>query len=388
MNRESLLARLAAVSDIVPEASEAGVAARFGARHVNLSAARITAAAQLPEHADLVDGAVRWAQRTSGRGQNRKLVAIRAVERLPIEFARRLLERLPGRVSVELDGRLAYKRRNLVDRARATVEELEEAGGDRDRVLCKLPATWEGIEAARELEKLDIDCHMTLVLSESQLAACADAGARVVSPPVGRITDFHRQALGVEGFAPDDDPGVRAAGAMWAYLKGHGYATELMPATFRDADQALALAGCELLCLPVALLEILDDRTGEVARRLDPARPPAAPEKRAVDAARFAADLAADTLAQQKLQAGVKNLSWAFVSQENQLADWITSRQDEAAESSTAALFRIWDYDGDGYIDREEWNGSEEVFNALDRDKNGRISLEEMALGLGAPHKP
>ena len=107
-----------------------------------------------------------------------------------------------------------------------------------------------------------------------------------------------------------------------------------------------------------------------------------------MDANTFSSMHSADPVSATKLQGGVLNLSWAVVSQEKQLVDWIMARQDKAAESSTVTLFRIWDYDNDGYIDREEWSGTEEVFNALDRDNNGRISLEEMAIGLGAPYKP
>jgi transaldolase len=381
----NLLERLRAVSEIVPETAEITLVEHYRARHVNLSAAGITAAAQLPENAAIVDDAVAWAQKSAGKGANRKRVAIAAVEHLALEFARRLSTIVEGRVSIEVDARLAYKRRALIDRARAMLAQLGEAGVGKDRVLLKIPATWEGIEAAQLLTKKDgAGCHMTLVFGMHQLAACADAGAAIIAPAVGRITDFHKKQDGVEGYEPAADPGARVALAMHAYLVAHGYASELMPATFRGPEQVVAVAGLPYVSVPHKLLELLEATAGELEART----PPEAAAKITVDAAGYQAMHQSDAAAAAKLSAGVQNLSWSVVSQEKQLGDWITARQDRAAESSTIALFRTWDYDGDGYIDREEWNGSEEVFNALDRDNDGRISLEEMAAGLGSPYRP
>ena len=386
----NLLASLAAHSAIVPETAEIATVRRYGSTHVNLSASHITAAAQLPEHARVVDDAVAWAQKQVGKGGNRKLVAIRAVERLAVEFVQEMLDVVDGQVSVEVDGRLAYKRRPTIDRARSLINQLVDLGVDKERVLLKIPATWEGIEAAGKLSSSDgIHCHMTLVFGLHQLAACADSGATVISPAVGRITDWHKKKDGVDGYTSEEDPGVRATIAMHDYLAHHGYSTLLMPGMFRSIEQAIALAGSERLSLPLKLLTLLEEQEGEVTAKLSRgvAVGPST-ERLTIDASSFSSMHSADELSSSKLQSAVRNLSWAVVSQEKQLVDWIGARQDEAAHTSTLALFKIWDYDGDGYIDREEWGGTEEVFNALDRDSNGRISLEEMAIGLGAPYRP
>ncbi len=387
---DTLLTRLSSLSQIVLETADLGLARAHGPEHINLSASGITSAAQNPDHERLVDAAVQYAQQKVGKGGNRKLVSIHAVARLAIEFAGAMIEQVPGRVSVEVDGRLAYKRRALIDKARSLVEGLEELGVDKRRVLVKLPATWEGIDAARTLQaKSDIGCHLTLVFGMHQTAACADAGVTVLSPAVGRITDWHKKNDGVEGYPADQDPGVKAALAMRDYLLTHDYDTELMPATFRSIEQALALAGCPLLSLPPKLLCLLAEQTGSVEAGFDQTAPPSSTmDKLSVDSVRFSNMHADDKVAASKLLAGVRNLSWAVVSQEKQLTAWISERQDVAAETSTLALFRIWDFDGDGFIDREEWNGSDAVFNAIDTDNNGRISLEEMAAALGAPYKP
>jgi transaldolase len=387
MSDSSLLSELGQLSAIVPETADLETIGRYGSHHVNLSSSRLTAAAQLPEHTEIVDEAIKSAQRKVAKGGNRKLVAMRAVERLPVAFAKRILNLIDGQVSVEVDGRLAFKRRTLIDKARTIMDLFEQAGIDKTRIVLKIPATWQGIEAAAKLRaKNDIQCHMTLVFGMHQVAASADAGATIIAPSVGRITDWHKKNDGVDAFSPQEDPGVQRAQQMHAYLRAHNYDTKLMPSTFRSEEQALALAGCDFLCLPPKLIDELATRQGRVERAVG-ANGDASVERLTVDQTTFDTEQGNDPVSQTKLTAGVKNLSWAVVSQEKQLINWIGQRQDTEAENSTIALFGTWDYDGDGFIDREEWNGSAAVFNALDRDNNGRISLEEMAAGLGAPYR-
>ncbi|MBW2456116.1 MAG: hypothetical protein JRI68_16475 [Deltaproteobacteria bacterium] len=390
MTAATLMDRLRGSTELVVETAEIEAVRRSGAEHVNLSASGITAGAQLPEHKNLVDQALAWAQLDVGKGGIRKLAANRAVERLAIEFARELVQVVPGHISVEIDGRLAYQRRQLIDRIRALAAELNAVDIPNDRLRFKIPATWEGIQAAAKLaSKNDIRCHMTLVFGTHQLAACADAGVDIIAPAVGRITDWHKKKDGVDRYPLGEDPGVRATLAMGAYLQAHGYASRLMPSMFRSAEQALALASsAELLSVPPKLLSLVPEELADAPAETASAAPvDGTPAKLEVDAAKYQSLHAADPVATSKLQSGVKNLSWAVVSQQKQLANWIGNQQDEAAELSTIALFSIWDYDGDGFIDREEWGGTDEVFNAIDRDNNGRISLEEMAIGLGAPFK-
>ena len=291
-------------------------------------------------------------------------------------------------MSLELDARVAFQTNATVERARAAMAQLAEAGVPAERVLVKIPATWEGIQAAAKLEKEGIHCHATLVFGMHQAVACADAGITVVSPAVGRITDWHAKQAKVEDYPPADDPGVLGSVCMYHYLRRHGHRTELWPGTFRSAEQALALAGADGITLPPTLADELRARTGRIERRLEPSSAVAqGMDRLEVDAARFASMHSSDPVSSSKLAHGVKNLSWALVTQEKQLVDWITARQDQAALTSASALFKVWDYDGDGFIDREEWGGTDEVFNALDRNHDGRISLEEMAIGLGAPYK-
>lgn len=374
--------RLTELSELATESTHAYALRRYGVKHVDLSASKVTVAAQQAEHVDVVQAAIEWAQREVGKGGNRKMVGIRAVERFQLELARKLLELVPGEVSVEVDARLAYKRRPTIEKARAMWTQLEELQVDTSRILLKLPATWEGIEAARKLaDKNGIRCHLTMVFGMHQLAGAAQAGAEVISPPVGRITDFYKKRAGVDGYPPEEDPGVLLVRRMQHYLERHHPEAQLMPVAFRGFGQAVALAGVPRISLPAPFLEELEKCDEPTPVEVDdPAELPLE-----LDAGTYQRLQTADPVATDKLASGIKNLSWAVISQEKQLVDWITQRQDEAAETSTLTLFRIWDYDNDGYIDREEWSGTDEVFNALDRNNDGRISLEEMALGLGAP---
>ncbi|MEM1031399.1 MAG: transaldolase family protein [Myxococcota bacterium] len=384
-------------TELATESTDLGLLDRHPIAHVDLRCARVAAAAERPDHEALVEEAVAWAQQQVGRGGNRKLVGVLAGDRFQLLLAAALQRRVGGDVSVEVDPRLAHKRRAAIDKAREMLRQLEEIGADPTRVLLKLPATWEGIEAARKLrEKNGARCHIALVFGRHQLAAAAQAGAALVTFSVGRITDFHEKrddggVLADDGAWPDgEDPGVAVVRRMRGYLARHHPEVMTMGDAFRGLSQVVALSDTvERLCLPPPLLEawghVGDDHPAETPSVSDHAAEDEQEGLPAIDAGTFRRLHDADRLARTKTRSSVQNLSWAAVSRERRLLDWITRRQDVAAERTTLALFRTWDYDGDGFIDREEWAGTDEVFNALDRDDDGRISLEEMALGLGAP---
>jgi len=245
MSAENLLEKVEKLSPLTIEAADLASIRTSGARDVSLSAARITAAAQEPEHADAVDAALHWAQQQLGKSGNRKLAAMRAVDRLAVEFARRAAALVAGRVSVEIDARLAYQVGPTIDRAQTTMQQLAEVAWDRTERSSRSLRRGRASKQPAQLERRGIHCLMTLAFGMHQAAACADAGVAVLSPAVGRITDWHAKQAKVEGFAPAEDPGVLACMRMYHYLKRHGYRTEFVPSTFRSADQALALAGSD-----------------------------------------------------------------------------------------------------------------------------------------------
>ncbi|OGA67840.1 MAG: transaldolase [Betaproteobacteria bacterium RIFCSPLOWO2_12_FULL_68_20] len=194
----------------------------------------------------------------------------RDLDRLFVNFGREILTHIAGRVSTEVEARLSFDTEASIAKARRLVSMYETAGVNRDRVLIKLAATWEGIRAAERLEREGIHCNMTLLFSFAQAVACADAGVTLISPFVGRIYDWHLKARKADDIPVEDDPGVASVVRIYNYCKKHGYATQVMGASFRKTAQILALAGCDLLTIAPDLLEKLAAAPGDVERKLSP----------------------------------------------------------------------------------------------------------------------
>lgn len=170
---------------------------------------------------------------------------------------------VPGQVSTEVDARLSFDRLATLDKARRLIERYEEAGVTRDRILIKIASTWEGIQAAAELEKEGIQCNLTLLFSFAQAQACADAGVYLISPFVGRIYDWYKKNEGRD-FQGLEDPGVQSVARIYRYYKQHQYATSIMGASFRNTGQIEALTGCDRLTISPALLQQLASEDGEL----------------------------------------------------------------------------------------------------------------------------
>ncbi|PTE01778.1 transaldolase [Pandoraea apista] len=233
------------------------------------------------------------------------------IDRLLIAFGREILDIVPGRVSTEVDARLSFDTAGTVARARKLIAMYEAQGIERDRVLIKIASTWEGIRAAEILERDKIRCNMTLLFSLVQAAACAEAGARLISPFVGRIYDWYKKSAGTNWVEADNagvnDPGVRSVAAIYRYYKHFGYDTEVMGASFRSTGQILALAGCDLLTISPALLEQLRTTQGDVPRKLDPKDARAATIDRVrTDEPSFRFALNDDAMATEKLAEGIR----------------------------------------------------------------------------------
>lgn len=233
------------------------------------------------------------------------------IDRLLIAFGREILDIVPGRVSTEVDARLSFDTAGTVARARKLIAMYQAEGIERDRVLIKIASTWEGIRAAEILERDGIRCNMTLLFSLVQAAACAEAGARLISPFVGRIYDWYKKSAGADwdeaANAGVNDPGVRSVASIYRYYKHFGYDTEVMGASFRSTGQILALAGCDLLTISPALLEQLRTTEGEVRRALDPKEArSAAIDRVKTDEPSFRFALNDDAMATEKLAEGIR----------------------------------------------------------------------------------
>jgi transaldolase len=243
---------------VVADTGDIEAVAKWKPQDATTNPSLLLTAAEDPRYRHLVDNAIEGA-----RGDTAL-----AMDALFVQFGREILKHVAGRVSTEVDARLSFDTEKSIDRARRLIALYEKAGVGRSRILIKLASTWEGIRAAEKLEREGIHCNMTLLFSFAQAVACAEAGVTLISPFVGRIYDWHRQARKVDDIALEDDPGVASVARIYTYYKKHGYATQVMGASFRKTGQVLALAGCDLLTIAPDLLDKLSKAEGEVPRKL------------------------------------------------------------------------------------------------------------------------
>lgn len=276
--------------------------AQFAPRDATTNPSLILKAVQQPAYAPLLADTV---------AAHRGLAHEEIVDRVLVRFGLEILKVVPGRVSTEVDARLSFDTAATVARARRLMALYEAAGIGRERVLIKIAATWEGIRAAEVLEREGIHCNLTLLFSFAQAVACGDAGVRLISPFVGRIYDWYRKAAGSAwdeaAMAGANDPGVKSVTAIYNHYKRHGIATEVMGASFRNAGQILALAGCDLLTISPELLATLQGSEAPVVRALD-AGAARAMDLPAVhfDEAGFRWALNEDAMATEKLAEGIR----------------------------------------------------------------------------------
>lgn len=257
----------------------------------------ILKAVQKDDYRHLLEQAAR-AHRTRGTAA--------IVDRLLVAFGIEILKLIPGRVSTETDARLSFDTQGTIAKGRALIALYEAAGIARERVLIKIASTWEGIRAAEVLQREGIACNMTLLFSLPQAVACADAGAQLISPFVGRIYDWHKKSTGAE-YTGADDPGVQSVKRIYEYYRKFGHPTEVMGASFRNTSQIIELAGCDLLTISPELLGKLADGNAPVTRKLDANEAQsAALEKLTLDEKSFRFMLNEDAMATEKLAEGIR----------------------------------------------------------------------------------
>jgi transaldolase len=262
----------------------------------------IYAASQKPQYQNLIKDAISY-----GKKQPKNALK-HALDKVFVNFGLEILKLVPGRVSTEVDARLSFDVEGSIAKARELIRLYEEAGISRKRILIKLASTWEGIMAASVLEKEGIHCNMTLLFSLPQAIACAEAKATLISPFVGRILDWFKKSEGVSSYAPPEDPGVKSVTTIYNYYKQHGYKTEIMGASFRNKEEILELAGCDLLTIAPSLLEELKSNNTPITRKLDPEKAKKSPiAKIPMDEKNFRYLLNEDAMATEKLSEGIRN---------------------------------------------------------------------------------
>jgi transaldolase len=262
----SLLDSLKRYTVVVADTGDIDAIRRHTPQDATTNPSLLLKAAQQPQYRVLVDGALADAARVAAPGEARTEAFM---DRLAVGFGREILQIVPGRVSTEVDAKHSFDTAATERKAHDIIALYEAAGVARDRILVKIGSSWEGIRAAERLEREGIHCNLTLLFSFAQAVACAEAGVTLISLFVGRIYDYHRKARGSE-IPVDDDPGVTSVRRIYAYFKKHGYATQVMGASFRRVEQITHLTGCDLLTISPELLADLAATPGELTPALTP----------------------------------------------------------------------------------------------------------------------
>ncbi len=381
----NLLDQLAAMTVVVADTGDIDAIRQFTPRDATTNPSLILAAAQIPTYQNLIDSALRESREVCGPAAPAEDVVREALDEICVIFGREILKIVPGRVSTEVDARLSFDTEATITKARKLIGLYRQAGISRDRVLIKIASTWEGIKAAEVLEKEGIHCNLTLLFSFAQAVAAAEAGVTLISPFVGRILDWYKKHTGRDSYAGPEDPGVVSVTQIFNYFKTYGYKTEVMGASFRNLDEIIELAGCDLLTISPALLDQLRNSQGELTRRLNPFNPAPTEQQIHLDQAGYAAMMVNDPMATEKLDEGIRGFSKAIETLEAQLAHRLGELEGASAfQHAAQEIFLLNDLDGDGCITREEWLGSDAVFDALDTDHDGRLMPADVRGGLGA----
>ncbi len=262
----------------------------------------IYAAAQQAQYKHLLEEAVHY-----GKSKTKDILH-HILNKVFVNFGLEILKIVPGRVSTEVDARLSFDKEGSVIQAKQLIALYEAAGIDRKRVLIKLATTWEGIQAAKELEKEGIHCNMTLLFNLAQAVCCSDVKATLISPFVGRILDWYKKNQNVASYAPHEDPGVKSVTTIYNYYKKFGSTTQIMGASFRNKEEILELAGCDLLTIAPTFLEELKKTNEPVERKLSPeTAKKQSIEKLVLNEKDFRFHLNEDQMATEKLSEGIRN---------------------------------------------------------------------------------
>jgi transaldolase len=318
----SKLERLRAMTVVVADTGDLDAVRRLRPQDCTTNPTLILKAVETPAYAHLVDEALAWGRRQGGSREG----AVGAIcDRLAVAFGSELASIVPGRVSTEVDADLSFDTTATLAKARDVIRAYEARGVGRERILVKIAATWEGINAAEILQKEGIDCNLTLLFCQAQAQACAEAGAFLISPFVGRILDWHVKAGGGP-YTGETDPGVLSVRKIYESYKAQGVATVVMGASFRNTGEIEALAGCDRLTISPALLDALAKDEGDLPRRLSPEGIGATPPAPRLDEKSFRFALNEDAMASEKLSEGIRS----FVKDLRALQSLVARRLDEA----------------------------------------------------------
>ena len=306
LNRVSQLDQLKQFTKVAADTADFESIRAYDPQEGTTNPSLILAAAQKLDYASLLDQAVADLE---GSRLSRSVKAGAVMDNLMINFGLEILKIVPGRISTEVDVRLSFDREASIDKGRHLIGLYEKKGVPRERVLIKIAATWEGIQAAEQLQKESIQCNLTVLFSFPQAVACAEAKVTTIAPYVGRICDWYRQHMGKE-YPAGEDPGVLLVKRIYEYYRKFGYATEIMGASFRNTGQILELAGTDLLTIGPNLLEELRNSTDPIEAKLTPQQAEAADlERVSFDEKNFRFEMNEDPMATEKMAEAIRRFT-------------------------------------------------------------------------------
>lgn len=257
---------LRSMTVVVADTGDIDAIKKYQPQDATTNPSLILSASALPQYAPLIDEAITYAKAQSA---DKAQQLIDAEDKLAVNIGLEILKIVPGRISTEVDARLSYDTQATVEKARKLIALYNAAGISNDHILIKIASTWQGIRAAEILEKEGINCNLTLLFSEAQARACAEAGVYLISPFVGRILDWYKANTDKKEYAPAEDPGVISVTKIYNYYKEYGYKTVVMGASFRNVGEIIELAGCDRLTIAPALLKELQENSTALVRKLD-----------------------------------------------------------------------------------------------------------------------
>ena len=296
------LDQLKTMTDVVADTGDIEAIQRYQPLDATTNPSLLLKAAGLPAYEATLDAAKATARRVGGAPGVQA-----ACLQFAVDIGCEILKIIPGRVSSEVDARLSFQTDATITQAKTMIEHYDRMGISSDRILVKIASTWEGIKAARALERDGIQCNLTLLFGFAQAAACADAGVYLISPFVGRILDWHKTKTGIE-YKSDNDPGVLSVQEIYKYYKANHYPTVVMGASFRNLGEIEALAGCDRLTISPDLLSALAADSGPLPRRLTPSMDSGRPQVE-LNESSFRWSMNEDAMATEKLAEGIRNFA-------------------------------------------------------------------------------
>lgn len=312
----SKLDQLKTMTTVVADTGDIDAIAKWRPEDATTNPSLLLKAAASEAYRPMLDKAVAEARRQGGSDAEQLTVA---TDMLAVLAGREILNLIPGLVSTEVDARLSFDTAGTLERARRLIEFYDRQGVDSSRVLIKIASTWEGIRAAEQLEKEGIRCNLTLLFSFIQAAACAQAGAHLISPFVGRILDWHLANTGRDSYPAHEDPGVLSVSRIYNYYKANGFNTVVMGASFRNTGEIEMLAGCDKLTISPALLQELQDNAGTLDRQLHPDNANTSDRFGSIDEKLFRWESNEDAMATEKLADGIRRFTADQIELENRV---------------------------------------------------------------------